>query len=64
MSIQIRVSVYALAVCEQLWQWPEQGERTRIWVHPDRAAVMVSDRALISFIKEVQQFPEISVNSK
>ncbi|CAN7344854.1 NUDIX hydrolase [Phyllobacterium sp. LjRoot231] len=53
MSIQIRVSVYALAVSEQLWQWPEQDERTRIWVHPDRAAVMISDRSLIPFIKEI-----------
>ncbi len=58
MSIQIRVSVYALVVSEQLWQWPEQDERTRIWVHPDRAAVMISDRALIPFIKEVQQLPQ------
>jgi 8-oxo-dGTP pyrophosphatase MutT (NUDIX family) len=57
-SIQIRVSVYALAVSEQLWQWPEQDQRSRIWVHPDRAAVMISDRALIPFIKEVQQFSQ------
>ncbi|MDR6635428.1 8-oxo-dGTP pyrophosphatase MutT (NUDIX family) [Phyllobacterium sp. 1468] len=63
MSIQIRVSVYTLAVVEQLWQWPEQDERTRIWVHPDRAAVMISDRALIPFIKEVQRFSQVLVNS-
>lgn len=55
MSIQIRVSVYTLAVSEQLWQWPEQDQRNRIWVHPDRAAFMVSNRALIPLIKEVQQ---------
>jgi 8-oxo-dGTP pyrophosphatase MutT (NUDIX family) len=55
MSIKIRVSVYALAVSEQLWQWPEQDQRNRIWVHPDRAAFMISDRALIPFIKEIQQ---------
>jgi 8-oxo-dGTP pyrophosphatase MutT (NUDIX family) len=55
LSIQIRVSVYTLAVSEQLWQWPEQDQRSRIWVHPDRAAFMISDRFLIPFIKEVQQ---------
>lgn len=60
MSIQIRVSVYTLAVSEQLWQWPEQSQRSRIWVHPDRAAFMISDRALIPFIKEIQQISQIS----
>ena len=55
MSIQIRVSIYALAVSEQLWQWPEQDQRSRIWVHPDRAAFMISDRSLIPFIKEVHE---------
>ena len=58
MSTKIRVSVYALAVSEQLWQWPEQDQRSRIWVHPDRAAAMISDRALIPFIKEVQRFSQ------
>jgi len=58
MSIKIRVSVYALAVSEQLWQWPEQDQRSRIWVHPDRAAAMISDRALIPFIREVQRFSQ------
>ncbi len=53
MSIQIRVSVYALAVSDQLWQWSEQDERTRICVHPDRATVMVSDRSLIPFIRKI-----------
>jgi len=61
MSIQIRVSVYALAVDEQLWQWPEQDQRTRIWVHPELAASMINDRSLISFIKEVQQLSQASV---
>ncbi|UXN66831.1 hypothetical protein N8E89_19785 (plasmid) [Phyllobacterium sp. A18/5-2] len=60
MSIQIRVSVYTLAVTEQLWQWPEQNQRSRIWVHPDRAAFMISDRALIPFIKEIQQLSQFS----
>ena len=60
MSIQIRVSVYTLAVSEQLWQWPEQGQRSRIWVHPDRAAFMISDRALIPFIKEIHQLSQFS----
>lgn len=58
MSIQIRVSVYTLAVSEQLWQWPEKDQRNRIWVHPDRAAFMISDRSLIPFIKEVQQLSQ------
>lgn len=58
MSIQIRVSVDTLAVSEQLWQWPEKDQRNRIWVHPDRAAFMISDRSLIPFIKEVQQLSQ------
>ena len=55
MSIKIRVSVYTLAVSEQLWQWPEHDQRSRIWVHPDRAAAMISDLALIPLIKELQK---------
>lgn len=52
-SIKIRVSVYTLAVSEQLLQWPERDQRSRIWVHPDRAAAMISDSALIPLIKEL-----------
>ena len=54
-SIQIRVSVYALAVTDQLWQWPEQDQRQRIWVHPDRAAFMISDRLLVPLIREIHE---------
>lgn len=54
-SIKIRVSVYTLAVSEQLLQWPERDQRSRIWVHPDRAAAMISDSALIPLIKELHQ---------
>ncbi len=54
-SIQVRVSVYALAVSDQLWQWPEQDQRSRIWVHPERAAVMISEPALIPLIRKIHK---------
>jgi 8-oxo-dGTP pyrophosphatase MutT (NUDIX family) len=55
MPIKVRVTVYALAVTDQLIRWPEDAQRSRIWVHPDRAALMVSDPPLIPIIKRLSK---------
>lgn len=51
--IRIGVSVYPLAVAQQLYQWPESAERKRIWVNADRAMVMISDVGMIPILKKI-----------
>ncbi|WP_271898682.1 NUDIX hydrolase [Candidatus Phyllobacterium onerii] len=53
---KVKVAVYALQVTEQLWQWPEQKERTRIWVEPERAVNMISDVSLIPLLRTANNY--------
>lgn len=40
------VDVFALAVREELDDWPEKGQRQRVWLTPEEAASRVSDAKL------------------
>jgi 8-oxo-dGTP pyrophosphatase MutT (NUDIX family) len=40
------VDVFALAVREELDEWPEKGQRRRAWLTPRQAAMRVSDAML------------------
>jgi 8-oxo-dGTP pyrophosphatase MutT (NUDIX family) len=56
---KVKVTVFALHVTDQLWQWPEQNERRRIWVEPERAVNMVSDAALIPLLRAANDYARV-----
>lgn len=50
------VDVFALAVREELDEWPEKGQREREWLTPRQAAERVSDAPLVEVLLH---FPDI-----
>jgi 8-oxo-dGTP pyrophosphatase MutT (NUDIX family) len=44
------VDVFALAVREELDEWPEKGQRERVWLTPRQAADRVSDATLVELL--------------
>jgi 8-oxo-dGTP pyrophosphatase MutT (NUDIX family) len=45
-----RVDVFALEVREELDEWPEKGQRERVWLTPQEAASRVSDATLVELL--------------
>jgi len=51
------VDVFALAVREELDEWPEKGQRDREWLTPQEAAARVSDSNLVELLLN---FPRVA----
>jgi 8-oxo-dGTP pyrophosphatase MutT (NUDIX family) len=50
------VHIFPLAVTRQQKTWPEEHERTRVWVEPRKAAKLVKKAGLRRAIKSYQQW--------
>lgn len=50
-SVPVRVKVFLLEVEEELDEWPEQGERERVWCTPAKAAASVDEPELAELIR-------------
>ncbi|PWC40919.1 NUDIX hydrolase [Azospirillum sp. TSO35-2] len=52
-SVECEVIVYLLDVREELTAWPEQHERERCWMDPERAAAAISESGLVPLLLEL-----------
>jgi 8-oxo-dGTP pyrophosphatase MutT (NUDIX family) len=52
-SVPVRVKVYLLEVEQELDEWPEQGERERVWCTPAKAAASVDEPELAELIRQI-----------
>jgi 8-oxo-dGTP pyrophosphatase MutT (NUDIX family) len=48
--VEVEVTVYPMAVGQQLEDWPERLERRSLWVTPDEAAALVEERGLAEIL--------------
>ncbi|MET3793524.1 NUDIX hydrolase [Aquamicrobium terrae] len=51
--VRIDVTVYMLAVSEQLKDWREAGTRQRAWLTPAQAAVLIDEPELASLVRNL-----------
>lgn len=49
-SVTCKVHVFALEVEEELSDWPEKAERTRMWTTPAQAALLISESGLAAIL--------------
>jgi len=49
-SVTCKVHVFPLEVMEELDDWPEKAERTRCWMSPAQAAMLISEGGLVSIL--------------
>jgi 8-oxo-dGTP pyrophosphatase MutT (NUDIX family) len=52
--VPVAVDVYALHVERELDTWKESGARSRAWVNPDQAALLVDEPELAAMLKTVR----------
>jgi len=50
-GVPCQVDVFALAVTQQLDEWPEKGAREMLWLAPEEAAAKVSEPGLRQLLK-------------
>lgn len=50
--VSVKVTVFPLEVEQELEQWPEQGERERVWCSPTKAAAAVDEPELAELIRQ------------
>jgi 8-oxo-dGTP pyrophosphatase MutT (NUDIX family) len=49
-TVTCKVHVFPLEVAEELTDWPEKAERTRMWTTPAQAAMLISEGGLVSIL--------------
>ena len=49
-SVTCKVTVYPMRVTEELSEWPEKKERTRQWMTPAQAAMLISEGGLVAML--------------
>jgi len=54
-TVAVQVTVFPMAVRQQLADWPERHERMARWVTPGQAALMVDEGGLIDILLEATQ---------
>ena len=54
-GIPVSVDVFALAVTKQVDDWPEQGQRSIVWVPLEQAAAKVSEPGLRAVLKDFRK---------
>ena len=55
-GIPVSVDVFALAVTKQVDDWPEQGQRSIVWVPLEQAAAKVSEPGLRAVLKDFRKY--------
>jgi 8-oxo-dGTP pyrophosphatase MutT (NUDIX family) len=51
-TVVVEVTVFPMAVRQQLEDWPERGERRSRWVTPGQAAMLVEEGGLVDMLLE------------
>jgi 8-oxo-dGTP pyrophosphatase MutT (NUDIX family) len=54
-TVVVEVTVFPMAVRQQLEDWPERGERRSRWVTPGQAAMLVEEGGLVDILLEAAQ---------
>jgi 8-oxo-dGTP pyrophosphatase MutT (NUDIX family) len=49
-TVEVEVTVFPMAVRQQLEDWPERGERRSRWVTPGQAAMLVEEGGLVDML--------------
>lgn len=54
--VPVRVHIYPLKVAQQMEDWKEKGQRSRAWLSPKKAALLVDEPELVSLLQTLGTF--------